>query len=365
MSNEMHTAHIIQRAAPGGIETLVLRLAASLPGKHSIISLEGKADELQAAWPALKASTAQLVCLEKRDGLQPRTVFKLARTLRKLQANVLFTHHLGPMLYGSFAHKLSPICKRHIHVEHDGWHFEDLKYPKLWQRIYKLSKPQMVSISQQLGCKLQNLSLAKDPNIILNGVALDEFRPRPRLASRKSYDLPEDAFIVGAVGRLERVKGFDLLIDALGSLPSSTHVVIAGAGSQEQALRHRAIAFSLEQRVHFLGHQENISSLMPAFDVLAVPSRDEGLPLTVLEAQACGVPVVGADVGAMQEALCPLSGTLIAPENARALARALMRHALTQPLQKSHRQAARLHVEERFNWGKTVTAYQDLMKGAA
>ena len=358
------SVHIVQKMAPGGIETLVLRLSESLPGKHIVLSLEESTANLMGHWPELKNRPIELIGLEKDAGLHLGLARRIAKILQDRTPDVVFSHHLGPLIYTTLAKQMLLSSLRHVHVEHDGWHLEDAKNKRVWQQLYKRANCQLITISEDLNARMKALRPNKAATTILNGVSLEEFRPRPKTASRRAYDLPVNAFLIGGIGRLERVKGFDLLIDVLGKLPSNTHVALAGSGSEERALRQRVEAYRLEGRVHFLGHQANMPSLMPAFDVVCVPSRAEGLPLTVLEAQACGVPVVGADVGAMREALCPITGTLVEPEAIKPLARALMRQVLASPPLFDARATARAHVAKHFNWQTTVSAYQSVM-GAA
>ncbi len=117
------------------------------------------------------------------------------------------------------------------------------------------------------------------------------------------------------------------------------------------------MSLGIASRVRFLGHCDNVAQILPAFDVLCQPSRAEGLPLAVLEAQACGVPVVATDVGDLASAVCPASGRLAPPENVAALAAAL-NAALAGPAPVS----PRAFVAARFDWRNTLGAYASLLK---
>ena len=148
----------------------------------------------------------------------------------------------------------------------------------------------------------------------------DRFRPGSRPDARRAFGLPASARLIGSVGRLERVKGHDVLIEALVDLPADCHVVLAGDGSCRAELLGQAARLGLADRVHFLGPVQAPEALYPAFDLFCLPSRAEGFPRTLIEAQAAGIPVVATDVGGAREAVCPSTGRLAPPERPAELA---------------------------------------------
>jgi len=122
---------------------------------------------------------------------------------------------------------------------------------------------------------------------------------------------------------LNPVKGQRFLIEALNDLPSDVHAVFVGDGPVRAELEETAKQLSLEQRVHFLGHRDDLDAIYPAFDVFCLPSLSEGLPRTLLEAQASGVPVIATNVGGIPEAVCPATGMIVPAGDPKALAAAI------------------------------------------
>jgi glycosyltransferase involved in cell wall biosynthesis len=123
------------------------------------------------------------------------------------------------------------------------------------------------------------------------------------------------------------IKGFDVLLDALPALRArvpSAHVVLLGDGEDRPALEARARALGVAERVHLLGAVADVPAHLAAADVLAAPSRNEGMGRVLVEAMALGVPVVGSAVGGIPDVIedgeC---GRLVAPGDAAALAEAL------------------------------------------
>ena len=169
--------------------------------------------------------------------------------------------------------------------------------------------------------------------------------------------LDESQAVIGAVGRLETVKGHDLLIEAAAKIESAPFVVIVGEGSRRADLEVLAEKLGIRKRVRFLGHRDDVAKLLPGFDVLCPPSRAEGLPLAVLEAQACGIPVVATDVGDLANPVCPNSGKISPPGNVEALASALSA-VIDHPSPVSPKAFIAAH----YDWNTTLAGYAGLLK---
>lgn len=160
---------------------------------------------------------------------------------------------------------------------------------------------------------------------IANGLRLRAAPPAPL---RAELGIPEGAPLLLGVGGLERKKGFDMAVEALARLDPGVHLVIAGDGSQRDALRARAEALGVGGRLHLLGNRADVPSLLAACDVYLLSSRREGMAVAMLEAVAARRPVVAAEVGGVWEALAPragrpLGGWIVPPNDTPALAGAL------------------------------------------
>lgn len=303
----MSQVHIVQRLAPGGIEHLVLSLAGK--ADIHIISLEGQIDELARAWPKLEAFRGRVTALGKSDGSAPGLVGRLARTIARVSPESVVTHHAGPLFYGAAAARIAGV-RRLAHVEHDAWHLENARRRGVVRALLRTFRPRRFAVSRMVAEAARNQT-GLDFRVLANGVDCERFRPAERDMAREKAGLPAGRRIIGAAGRLETVKGFDLLVEAAVHLPDDVTVIIWGDGSQRPALEARIAELGLGKRVLLPGRAENLHALFPALDLFCLPSRNEGLPLAVLEAQACGIPVVAHDVGGVAEAICPASGRLV------------------------------------------------------
>ncbi len=307
---------VVQHLAPGGIETMVLdlqRLAGPQMETH-IVSLEGTQDAIHRSWPRAAAIGARLHCLDKKPGVQPSLVTQLAALFLRMKPAVVHTHHIGPLLYGGLAARLAGV-PRLIHTEHDAWHLALPRRRHLERMALCLVGPRVVAAGMAVAAGLAEAVPSCRPLVMASGVDTARFSPGDRMEARRRLGLPRDARIVGAAGRLELVKGHDLLIEAMRYLPDDVHVAIAGDGSRRATLEEQVRALGLVDRIHFLGHTEDVVGFYRALDVFCQPSRSEGLPLAVLEAQSCGIRVVATNVGGVREALCPVNSVLVAPKD--------------------------------------------------
>jgi glycosyltransferase involved in cell wall biosynthesis len=161
----------------------------------------------------------------------------------------------------------------------------------------------------RLGCRSENLA------VVGNGVDPQKFRPRPRADMRRKLGLPNDSPIVISVGRLDGNKGFHILINAITRLQTlGVMLLIVGEGPRRGRLEMQIRESGLTDHVRLVGtvpHDE-LSTWYSAADIFALASEREGCPNVVLEAMACGLPVVATRVGGIPElVLSAALGTLV------------------------------------------------------
>ena len=183
---------------------------------------------------------------------------------------------------------------------------------------------------------------------------------------RSKLAIPATAKLVGFIGALVPHKAPEDLVAALAHLPPHVHGLFVGEGKLEPALRRQAKAGGIDGRTHFLGYREDVPRLLRSLDVFCLPSHEEGLGTSVLDAMAAGVPVVGADGGGIPEMVEPGVSGLLAPagkpeELARALSRVLEDPDLARRLQEGgSRRVEAFHVDRMVE--RTLEVYQELLE---
>ena len=350
---------VVQHLRPGGIEIIALDLLdfSQEDERTIIISLEGNLKSAIKHWPKLEAYRDQLIFLDKPPGLIPSLVKTLKNIFINTAANAIHTHHIGPLLYAGLAARLCSI-KHLTHTEHDAWHLNNKKRCFIQRMAIKLLTPTLVADAQAVADNMQDkLQCNCKITVIRNGINSQYFKPGNQLCARETLNLPTDVQIIGCSGRMEKVKGQSILIHALTSLAEGVHIAFAGSGSTEQSLRDLVKQLNLCKRVHFLGHIDQMPTFYQALDLFCLPSLNEGLPLSPLEAQACNIKTLVTDVGASKETLCPESGKCVVANSP-----ILMANKLILMLNTPINCQPRVFVQKHGDVKKMAQSYSNLRK---
>jgi glycosyltransferase involved in cell wall biosynthesis len=208
----------------------------------------------------------------------------------------------------------------------------------------------LVAVSKALKAALTDLGVEPGKIMVLrNGVDTRLFHPVDRVSQRARLGLTGNVLLM--VGNLIELKGHDLVLRALCELPGA-RLLIIGEGRERRNLEELVSALGLQDRVRFLGAmaQESLAEYYGAADALVLASSREGWPNVLLEAMACGTPVVATSVGGTPEIVAaPEAGVLVNEPSARGIREALQRLLANRP----NREATRRYAE-RFSWDETT-----------
>jgi len=203
----------------------------------------------------------------------------------------------------------------------------DWVYPLIFDIETGVSKQVVTNLNNRSGARL----LKKEARCIYNAINLQRFENLQIdcLSKKRDLNLPEDAIIIGSIGRLAQQKGYTFLIQAaqkvIDYLPQARFIIIGG-GDLHNELITQIHSLGLDGKVILTGPQKNIESLIAIMDVFALSSLWEGLPTTILESFAMGVPVVATDVSGSRELIkSEYNGLLVPPANATSLAKAIIK----------------------------------------
>ena len=201
---------------------------------------------------------------------------------------------------------------------------------------------------------------------IPNGVDGAVFSPAPpeeQTVLRAASGLPTDKVLFAFVGRLTRQKRPDVLLDAWSRCATSRmHLVVVGDGPLREELEQQSLRPASRKDVTFTGAVSDVPAFIRAMDVAVIPSEAEGMSNAMLEAMACGLPVVATDVGGVREVLGSdgKAGVVVPAGSSAALAEAMAGLAASAGLRKECGAAARALIEERYDIRRVVAQYLSL-----
>jgi glycosyltransferase involved in cell wall biosynthesis len=271
-----------------------------------------------------KATIHQVPPMGRWSMLQPGP---LIDTLRSIAPDVAHSHS-GVWFKGARAARAAGV-RAVVHTDHgrpDPVPLAD----RLIDNVASRWTDRVIAVSAPLADVLRGQVVhdASALRVITNGVNVERLQPpADRGALRRSLDLPENALIIGSVGRLEPVKNYRLAIRAFAKLQAAgvqgggPLLVLAGDGSERPGLEALAQELRVADRVKFLGWRNDAERLYGAFDVFTLSSLSEGTSISLLESMSCGVCPAVTDVGGNAAAIGPdLSSVMVPSDDADRLA---------------------------------------------
>jgi len=360
--------HLIYRLDFGGLETLLVDCINHMPPeryRHAVVCLTG----YTAFADKITRPGVELYSLDKQPGLGLGIHVKLFKLLRRLRPSVLHTYNFACAEYAAPAW-LAGVPVR-VHAEHG----RDASDPQGLNRKHNFLRRALVPfidryvpVSHDLARWLTNVVgiPAAKSELIMNGV--DTVRFAPGLAAASTPWTGQDVFVIGTVGRLQDVKDQASLIEAFALLVASKpegrarlRLAVVGDGPLRDRLAQKAQDAGVQDLVWFPGARNDIPELMRSFDLFALSSIAEGTPVTLLEAMACGLPVVATAVGGIPEVVQHgVNGALVPASDPQALAAALGLYAAAPDRVAAHGPAARTNIERHYSVAAMVGAYTAL-----
>lgn len=358
--------HVLSSFGVGGQERVALDLAIGQKQRGhqvSVISLAPPPDGAMA--DEFREHGIAVDRVEKRgEGVDPLLVPRLARTLRRMRAEVVHTHNPLPLIYGAPAARLAGAAA--IHTKHGR--NPAGRANRLLRRAAAQLAHAFVAVSETTAeqARAQHDAPLARLHTIANGIRLDRYHPDPeaRAATRVELGLG-DATVVATVGRLDTYKNQALLVRAMAPLLSShVRLVIVGDGPARADVEAAVAALPEPRWAVMTGRRMDVPALMPAFDIFCLSSQTEGLPLVVPEAMSAGLPIVSTAVGGIPTVVDVGETGLLVPVDEAALRDALK--VLIEDPAKARAMGARARevALERYDYGRMVDAYLALYQNA-
>ncbi len=310
------------RGTGGGPEKTIL-LGAERRDRSSfdvtVCYIRDVRDDVFAVQTRARDLDIDYVEMQERGSFDPRIWRDLVALVRERRIDVVQSHDYKTNLlaYG-LARRTAALALATAH----GWTGHSTRERLLYYPADKRLLARfdcVIAVSTEIKQELIRCGGAEERiTVILNAIDPVSFRrvDTRRETARRLLGFGPEHFVIGAVGRLERQKRFDLLLDAIvpvvGAAPH-TRLVIAGGGSLSAELQQQAESLGVSAVCRLLGHRDDVSDLYQAFDVFVQSSEYEGTPNAVLEAMALETPIVATDVGGTAELAFPGAHALIVP----------------------------------------------------
>jgi len=217
----------------------------------------------------------------------------------------------------------------------------------------------VVGVSEEIVTEMMRLCINKSMKIT-NGIDLNWFTAAPKSERLlREFGLRRDAVIFGMISSLTTEKNHILAIESFEKLSNkNTQLLIVGDGPLFDELKERVSSLNLRERVFFVGRQNNIRDILSVMDVFLLPSLQEGLPMALLEAMACGKAVIASGVGEIPNVIVnKVSGFVVAPSDSVALVDAMQRLVGNVKLINEVGIKARQRVEKHFSSEQMTRQY--------
>jgi len=355
---------LVTGLAYGGAETQVVYLATRFKsrgwevGVVSLIPPKAYIEDLE------KADVLVFSLDIRRKLPDPRPILRLVQIIRKWQPDVVHSHMVHANLLARIVRPLAPfpvlVCTAHS-IDEGG---------RLREVLYRLTDPFCDLTTQVSQAGLESyVHVGAVPRhkicYIPNGVDTERFKPNleDRLKVRK--ELGVEGFVWFAVGRFDPPKDYPNMLQAFVRVVHkhlNTMLLIAGDGPLRKTMENMTRELGVEKHVRFLGIRRDIPQLMNAADAYVMSSEWEGMPMVLLEASACRLPIVATNVGGNAEiVLDGQTGFLVPPKSPEALSQAMLRMMdLPEEVREKMGEQARKHIESNFSLDRIVDCWEAL-----
>lgn len=364
ISESRHLVHVFSTFAPGGPQMRAVEVLGSLPSRfrHTVLATNNVLTAREKLRPGLPVEFAE-VPRPAGGGVRRG---ELGALLRKLSPDLLLTYNWGAtdvLWLAAMGRRIAPM----VHAE-DGFGPDEIRGQlprRVWTRRLLLRFAEVVVVPSRT---LEEIAVRtwwmprRRVLYVPNGIDLGKFTSGNGAAFREKFGIPADAFVVGQVAHLRGEKRPSRLLEAFAhaSIPGA-HLVFVGDGPERALLDEIIRQRSLDGRVHFAGFLQNPVDAYRAFDVFALSSDTEQMPISVLEAMGCGLPVVSTDVGDVKEMLAPANAPFVSKlGDEAAYAQALVQLFQSAEQRRRVGHANRARCAAHFSLEQQNNAYRDL-----
>lgn len=358
----LRVLHVITRLSLGGSaeNTVASMVGLAAAGYGGRLAVGCAASDLASLEDARRRGVSLIDVRAFGREIGPRDALALAElviVMRRERPAVVHTHTSKAGFLGRLAARVARvpavIHQPHGHIFYGYYGAARTRFYLVLERLAAHWTDRLITLTERGTAEhlARGIGRAAQYRTVPSGVPTAELRAAApsRAAARAALGVSADAFVVAGLGRLVPVKGFDVLLRALPTLLAAVpqaRLVLVGDGPEREALHAQAAALGVADHVRITGATGDVGRWLAACDVLAAPSRNEGMGRALVEAMALGLPVVAAAVGGIPTVVLDgETGRLVRSEDAGALAAALVELGLDEALCRKLGAVAVRHAE--------------------
>ncbi|MCQ2192107.1 MAG: glycosyltransferase family 4 protein [Paludibacteraceae bacterium] len=312
----------------------------------------------------LESKGVEIIYLNKKGGIDLPVIGRLKNVIESFSPDVIHTHRYI-LFYTFLARTLSSVKAPIVHTVHNEAKKELIfVYRKINNLLFLISKCYPVALTKKIKETIidEYFGLKKFP-IIMNGVNTDNIHP-----IKTDYKATADAFNIIHVGRFAEAKNHETIVDAFAEFhkkhPHST-LTFFGTGEKFERIKEKVNNEKLADSIIFKGVDGNVTSHFHEYDAFILPSLFEGMPITIIEAMAAGLPIIASNVGGIPDIMTNgKDGILINPEKddiAMALEELANNEELRKQLGEGALKSSKLYTSDQMA-KEYVDYYQTLIK---
>lgn len=309
----LRVCHITVHLRHGGVERQIVNLTRHMPSAKTYVVCWERPETGDLS--SLLPDGVERISLGLRARYSPYHVWKLARLLRALSIDVVHTHSFSPNLHGVLAARLAgvPVV---VTSEHGTNPWKTRAHHWLERAVISRFAHRRICVSEDI------LRIRRDVERVPASKLV--YIPNGTEIHTNQTAAPPGRFVFGTLGRLVAQKDYGTLIKAMGVLRArgwSSELYVVGDGPERANLESEVADLGLASAVHFTGLQSDTRAWLSRFHAFVLSSIREGQPMVLLEAMACGLPIVATRVGGVPETIASGSeGLLVAPGDPEGLA---------------------------------------------
>jgi len=364
----MNILYLTNHLDVGGITSYVFTLAKGMKRRGHNIYIASSGGELLPEFTKENIIYVPLTIKTKSE-LSPKiliSVYELYHTLKRYRIDIIHSNSRTTQVLAELLAKY----KDFLHVATCHGFFKRRITRRLFstwgRRVIAVSQPVKEHLIKDFGVNAKNITL------IYNGIDIERFKDRDiefKTEMKKSLGLADEP-VIGIVGRLSDIKGHSFLIEAMKRVVEKiprARLVIVGEGKMQKKLVALCRRLGIEKNILFIPSVREIGDILSIMDVFAMPSLKEGLGLALMEAMACGLAVIGSDVGGIKDLVRNgVNGMLVEPADSCGLACAILELLEDKGKRKSLGQQAQILIGQNFSQEKmiieTERAYTEFLK---